>query len=403
MLPVYKTYCRIHQQAFRCGMYLLPWREPELCQGRHALRCVPGILKENGLNRPLIITDPGIVNCGLLLSLTALLDDGAIPYEVYSDTIPNPTIINIEEARSIYLDHGCDSLIAIGGGSSMDCAKGAGARIARPEKTLEQMRGQLRIHAKLPILIAIPTTSGSGSEVTLAAVITNPETHEKYPVNDPCLIPHYAILDPLLVEKLPKSVTAMTGMDALTHAIEAYIGHSNTRKTKQQSLTAARLVHKYLYSAYRDGSDLKARAAMQKAAYLAGCSFTRAYVGYVHALAHALGALYNMPHGLANAILLPHVLEYYGRCVTKPLADIASAMGIASDTSDQRKKAALLIKRIRELNRKMEIPDKIKVIRTEDIDKIVEAAFREANPLYPVPKILSKTELKELLYMVREE
>ena len=264
------------------------------------------------------------------------------------------------------------------------------------------MNGVLKILKKLPPLFAIPTTAGTGSEATLAAVVSNSETHEKYAIMDTSLIPHFAVLDPLLTVKLPPPITSTTGMDALTHAVEAYIGRSNTKNTTQYSIDAIKLIFEDLYEAYSNGTNLTARSNMQKAAYLAGMAFTRAYVGYVHAIAHTLGGFYSVPHGLANAIILPYVLEYYGDSVHQPLAELAELVGIADPADSTEQNAKKFIEAIKNLNERMDIPKKVSGIVESDIPLLVDRAFSEANPLYPVPRILFKDDLFQLYQLIKE-
>jgi alcohol dehydrogenase len=399
---MYKLYCRMYQNAYRGASYLLPWRKPELVSGENSVDRLPPLIKSKGIKSVLIVTDKGISSLGLLNGLLLQMDGEGLSYTVYDKTVPNPTIDNIEEALRIYQTNHCEAIIAFGGGSPMDCAKGVGARAARPDKTIPQMKGQLKVRKRIPTLFAIPTTAGTGSEATVAAVISNPETHEKYAVNDPVLIPHYAVLDPLLTVKLPPHITSTTGMDALTHAIEAYIGRSRTQETIQCSKEAVTLIFENLYVAYSNGENITARTNMQKASYLAGVAFTRAYVGYVHAIAHTLGGFYSIPHGLANAIILPHVLEYYGDSVHKQLAELADTAGISrtSDTTEQ--KAAVFIEAIKKLNRDMSIPEKVSGISESDIPLMVKRALAEANPLYPVPKILTEKDLLQLYRSIKE-
>jgi alcohol dehydrogenase len=399
---MYKLYCRMYQHAYRGASYLLPWRKPELISGENSVDRLPPLIKSKGIKSVLIVTDKGISSLGLLNGLLVQMEAEGLSYNVYDKTVPNPTIDNIEEALRIYQTNNCEAIIAFGGGSPMDCAKGVGARAARPDKTIPQMKGQLKVRKKIPTLFAIPTTAGTGSEATLAAVISNPKTHEKYAVNDPVLIPHYAVLDPLLTVKLPPHITSTTGMDALTHAVEAYIGRSRTKETIQCSKEAVTLIFENLYEAYSNGENITARTKMQKASYLAGVAFTRAYVGYVHAIAHTLGGFYSVPHGLANAVILPHVLEYYGESVHNQLAELADTAGIsrASDTTEQ--KAAAFIEAIKKLNRDMGIPEKVSGISESDIPLMVKRALAEANPLYPVPKILTEKDLLQLYGSIKE-
>lgn len=284
----------------------------------------------------------------------------------------------------------------------MDCAKGVGSRVAKPNKSIPKMKGVLKVLKKLPPLFAIPTTSGTGSEATLAAVVSNSETHEKYAIMDTSLIPHFAVLDPLLTVKLPPHITAATGMDALTHAVEAFIGRSNTKNTTNQSMTAVKLIFENLYESYSNGTNLTARSNMQKAAYLAGMAFTRAYVGYVHAIAHTLGGFYSVPHGLANAIILPYVLEYYGDSVHLALAELAAAAGISDPSDSAENNANKFISAIKNMNEMMDIPKKVSGIVECDIPLMVERAYKEANPLYPVPRILAKDDLFQLYQLIKE-
>jgi alcohol dehydrogenase class IV len=263
------------------------------------------------------------------------------------------------------------------------------------------MKGVLKILKKLPPLFAIPTTAGTGSEATLAAVVSNCKTHEKYAIMDTPLIPHYAVLDPFLTVKLPPHITAATGIDALTHAIEAYVGRSNTKETTQYSKKAVKLIFENLYEAYSNGTNITARTNMQKAAYLAGIAFTRAYVGYVHAIAHTLGGFYSVPHGLANAIILPYVLDYYGESIHKPMAELAEIVGIGEPADTHEQKARKFIEAIKELNRRMDIPERVSGIVDSDIPLMVQRAIKEANPLYPVPKILFKEDLFHLYQLIK--
>ena len=396
-----KIYYRSYQCAFKLASHFLPWREPELLEGENSLSKLPELIKSQGITQVLIVTDEGLTRVGLVDKLVKEIDSAGIGYVVYDKTVPNPTIDNIEEALQLYHGNHCQGIIAMGGGSPMDCAKGVGARVARPNKTLPQMKGQLKVLKKIPPLFAIPTTSGTGSETTLAAVISNSKTHEKYAINDPALIPHFAVLDPILTVGLPPHITSTTGMDALTHAVEAYIGRSNTSQTLQWSKEAVSLIFEYLYKAYCNGKDIEARQKMQRASYAAGCAFTRAYVGYVHAIAHTLSGFYNVPHGLANAVILPYVLEYYGESAYKPLSELADLVGVtkAGDTEEQ--KAKKFIQAVKDLNKAMNIPDKVAGIVEKDIPIMVERALQEANPLYPVPRILDKNDLSSLYAMIK--
>lgn len=400
--PIEKIWCRVYQGAFRIVSPLLPWRMPELLEGEDSLKKLPEFIKaKTSCKKMLVVTDKGLMSLGLLNDMFASLDNAGIGYVVYDETVPNPTIGNIEDAVKLYNDNNCDGIIAFGGGSPMDCAKGVGARIARPNKEIPKMKGLLKVLKKLPPFFAVPTTAGTGSEATLAAVISNPETHEKYPMNDPSLIPHYAVLDPKITVKLPKHITSTTGVDALTHAVEGYIGQSNTKLTAEMSEKATKLIFDNLKVAYDEPENIDARNAMQLAAYYAGIAFTRSYVGYVHAIAHTLGGFYGIPHGLANAIILPHVLDYYGETAYKALAKLADIVGIEGESEAEKAKA--FIQAVRDMNAYMGIPEYIKAdtIKDEDIPTMVKRALKEANPLYPVPKFMGVEEMTAMYYIIQ--
>lgn len=387
-----KIYCRTFQTLFRLALPVLPYREPKILSG---LAEIPKQLSSEGLKKPLLVTDAGIAAAGLLGKLEEVLKAGGTEYAVYDKTVANPTTDNVEEALGIYKREGCDCLIGLGGGSSLDCAKAVGARVARPKKPLSRMKGILKVRKKIPVLTAIPTTAGTGSETTLAAVIVDAETRHKYAINDFPLIPSYAVLDPEVTYSLPPSATAATGLDALTHATEAYIGRSATKKTRAQAEEAVKLIFGNLERAYKDGRDADARKNMLKAAYLAGCAFTKSYVGYVHAIAHSLGGEYNIPHGLANAVILPFMLEKYGKKIHKKLKRLAVAAGLAKADAPAAEAAAAFIGRIKFLKKQFGIGDCFNQIRGEDIDKLAAYADKEANPLYPVPVLYGAGELKK--------
>ncbi|OLN29094.1 iron-containing alcohol dehydrogenase [Desulfosporosinus metallidurans] len=399
---MYKLYCRIYQSVFKLVSHILPWRKPELIQGVNSLNKLPRLIKSKGINSVLIVTDRVIASLGLMDGLLKGLNDESVDFIVYDKTVQNPTIDNIEEALVMYKTNNCHGIVAFGGGSPMDCAKGVGARVARPKKSISQMKGVFKVMKKIPPLFAIPTTSGTGSETTIAAVITDSRTHEKYAINDTSLIPAYAVLDPVLTANLPPHITSTTGIDALTHAVEAYIGRSNTKETIKYSREVVTLIFENIFEAFSNGKNLAAREKMQKASFLAGLAFTRAYVGNVHAIAHTLGGFYSVPHGLANAIILPYVLEYYGKSAHKPLAELADliGLGVPGDTSEQ--KAVTFIEAIKKLNKSMEIPNKVNGIVESDIPLMVKRALSEANPLYPVPKIMSKEDIMSIYYSIKE-
>ena len=393
------AFCRVYQKTFKMVMPVFNWDEPELLKGPGAIKDLPALVKSKGVTNVLIVTDKGLMSLNLLDSLFENLDKQNIKYTVYDGVQPNPSIENIEEARRIYLKNNCEGIIAFGGGSPMDCAKVAGARVSNPNTSVSQMRGLLKVFKKLPPFFAVPTTAGTGSETTLAAVVSNMQTHEKYAINDPKLRPKYAVLDPELTTGLPKKITSTTGMDALTHAVEAYIGQSGVKSTDDYAEKATKLIFENLEKAYEDGKDIEARENMLVASFYAGMAFTRAYVGYVHAIAHNLGGLYGTPHGLANAVILPHVLEYYGETAHAKLAKLADIVGIDGD--NDKEKAEKFIEEIKEMNEEMDIPEHFDFIKDEDIPTIVARALKEGNPLYPVPKIMDEADCTKVVKAIR--
>ncbi|MBQ7761575.1 MAG: iron-containing alcohol dehydrogenase [Clostridia bacterium] len=394
-----KIFCRAFQTVFRIALPILPYREPRLLSSCSMLEQV---FEKEGTSSALVVTDKGIVQNGLLCSLENTLRKSNVRYVIYDKTQPNPTVNDVEQALKLYNDNKCDTLIAIGGGSAIDCAKGIGARVAYPKKHLNKLKGILRVLRKLPTLIAIPTTAGTGSEVTLASIITDSENHYKYAIMSFPLIPHYAVLDKELTYTLPPQLTATTGMDALTHATEAYIGRSTSRETRRLALEATRLIFENLERAYQNGHDSVARENMLHASYKAGVAFSKSYVGYIHAIAHSLGGSYGTPHGLANAVIMPYVLKSYGKSVYKKLHQLGISAGVSTKEDTAEQGAKKYIEAIERLNREMSIPDKIKGIKKEDISQMSARAEKEANPLYPVPRLMTRKELEAFYYEIAD-
>lgn len=394
------VYCRAFQTAFKLAIPILPYRDPKEMA---SVDEVPHLLKKLQRNSVLLVTDKGLRGAGVTKRLEDVLERAGIRCAVFDSVEQNPTIKNVEAARRVYIKNNCKALIGFGGGSSIDCAKAVGARLAYPRRSIDDMKGILKIWRRIPPFIAIPTTAGTGSEVTVAAIITDSVKKHKYALNSFPLIPHYNVLDPRVTFSLPPSLTATTGMDALTHAVEAYIGGSTTKKTRKLAREAVRLIFANIETAYRDGTDLKARDNMLHASNRAGLAFSISYVGYVHAVAHSLGGQYGIPHGLANAVLLPIVLEDYGECVYGKLSELAQVAGIAKEGASDRYNARRFIAAIKRLNRRMGIPEKLSGIKAEDIPVMARYADKEANPLYPVPRLMDAVELERYYYMVMEK
>ena len=392
-----KCWYRICQKVLKLGMCFMDWSEPELLEGEGAVLKLPAFIKNKGINKVLVVTDKGLMKLHLLEPMFEELTRVGIEYVIYDGVQPNPTIPNIEECKDMYIVNHCEGIIAFGGGSPMDCAKAAGARVVKPKQSVRKMRGYLKVHKKLPPFFAVPTTAGTGSETTLAAVVTDPETHEKNAICDTCLRPKYAVLDPTLTIGLPPHITSTTGMDALTHAVEAYIGKSNVKSTIRYAEEATKLIYNNLEKAYQNGKDIEARTNMLMGSFLAGSAFTRAFVGYIHAIAHNLGGLYGTPHGLANAVVLPRVLEWYGSCIYPKLAKLADIIGISKENMSVEEKGKLFINEIKRMNKAMNIPEKFDFIKEDDINTLVTRALKEGNPGYPVPKIMNYQECEKVV------
>lgn len=397
MNPIKKLYCRTFQSVFKIAIPLLPYRSPELLHGMEEL---VGKLNELQLASVLLVTDAGIRGLGLTKHLEELLSENNISCAVYDGTVANPTTDNVNEALNLYKENNCQALIGFGGGSSMDCAKAVGACIARPRTPLMKMKGILKVLRPLPPLFAVPTTAGTGSETTLAAVITDAKTRVKYPVNDFPLIPKYAVLDPEVTRSLPPFITASTGLDALTHAVEAYIGRSTTKKTRKAALKAVGLIFGNLQNAFHDGNNMTARKNMLHASYYAGVAFTISYVGYVHAVAHSLGGRYNIPHGLANAVLLPIVLRDYGSTIYRKLHELADAAGLSDASESDASAAEKFISAIENMLDEFSLGRTLSGIRAEDIPELARHADAEGNPLYPVPVLMNAKELEHFYHAV---
>ena len=383
-------FCRAFQCCFAVGAHFLPWRRPKVYAGPGSLLRAADILRENGLRRQCADEH--------FRALQETLDEQDILLSIFSAVETDPSVETVERVASQYRLDRCDCFLVIGGGSPMDAAKAAAARLARPEKTVPQLGGLLKVRRRVPPLIAVPTTAGTGSETTIAAVVT--DGHHKYAISDLCLIPRYAILDPTLSTGLPPRITAETGMDALTHAVEAYLSRFyNTGMTRALAESAVVAIFAHLERAYRDGASLDDRAAMLQASFDAGAAFTRASVGNVHAIAHTLGGLYGVPHGLANAVLLPLVLEDYGAAAYPRLAHLAGLLGLKGDTEETRAKA--FIAEIRAMNARMNVPDRLDCIRDEDIPLMARWAAQEANPVYPVPVIYDEARFTRVIERAR--
>ena len=399
-LTMSKIFCRTFQAVLKVGMYCIPWRMPETIEGAGSVKRLPSFIKEKGYNKVMVVTDKGLLGLGMLDSLFESMKAADLEYILFDGVQPNPTDEQIYEGVKLFKANGCKAMIAFGGGSSMDCAKGIGAISVKKGKTIEQLQGLFRVLHRIPTIFAVPTTAGTGSETTVAAVITVAKTRRKASINDTSLMPKYAFLDPELTVGLPPKVTSTTGMDALCHAVEAYVNSKyNTSLENKLAEDAVRLIYDNLYKAYCDGSDIEARQNMQRAAFYAGRAFTRGCVGYVHAVGHSLGGLYGTPHGLAMSVILPHVMRQFGSAAHERLARLAEVCGMTGASDAE--KAEKFIAWIEELKAKMDIPVGIDVIQDKDIHQIITWALKDAHPLYPVPVLWDRDDFEKLIDTIR--
>ena len=389
-------YYRLFQKSFKLMIPILPYREPKLLKNYQDLI---KLVKDN--SNTILVTDKGVSGLGLIDNLKNIFQVNNLNLIIFDNVVANPTTDNVEDAYKVYCENNCDMIIGFGGGSSIDLAKALGVRVVKPKKSLSKLKGVLKVRKKLPTLVAIPTTAGTGSETTLASVIVDSQTRHKYAINDFCLIPKYAILDANLILNLPKQITATTGMDALTHAIEAYIGNSCTKQTKLYALQAVKLIFENLIECYNNPHNFQARENMLNASYKAGLAFTKSYVGYVHAIAHSLGGKYNTAHGFANAIILPCVLRKYGKKIYKKLWELGRFANLFDEKTPKEVGAKIFIEKIEDMNDVMNIGTTIPDIKEEDIPELALTAEKEANPLYPVPVIYSAKQLEGIYYEVK--
>lgn len=402
MSKIKNTYYRTYQGCLSAASRFINWRKAKIISGEGCASQIPAILKKLKVSKVMVVTGRH-VGKSIAPPIIENLRAKGIACVHYDQVEANPTTTKVYEIRDLYLKEKCNGFLAIGGGSPIDAAKAAGALTVHPDKKVGDLKGLLKVRKKVPPFVAVPTTSGTGSETTMAAVITDPDTHHKYAVMDPVTIPRYAFLDPLLVRDLPQKTTATTGMDALTHAVESYLCVTNcTHDSVLYAEEAVKLIFANLEKAYNDGNDLEARSNMQIAAYKAGWSFGRAGVGNVHAIAHTLGGLYGTPHGLANAVILPIVLEDYGEAVYEKLARLCDIAGLGAEGSDE-VRAKAFISEIYAMNKRMGIPEGLDVIEEKDIPQMIKWALSEANPIYPVPVIYNKKRCEKVIRTVMEK
>ena len=373
--------------------------QPKMIKGEHALLDLVDVLKEKHLTHYMIVTTPGFIKRGTLQPFFETLTQNDIQYSIFHDVKPDPEISDVEKLKEMFIKDGCQALIAIGGGSAIDCSKAALACVPMKNLDVKTVLHTGRVSKQLPLLIAVPTTAGTGSEVTAGAVITDPIKKRKYALSHLFLIPKYAVLDASLLTSLPAKMTAYSGMDALTHAIEAYINCFNNRKTNEYALCAIKSIFQYLVPSFEDGLNMQYRLELLEASYNAGVAISNNYVGYVHAIAHGIGGMYHLQHGMINAIILPIVLEEYGGAVVGKLAKIADVVGINGITDQEKSKQ--FIQKLKELNHIFSIPTSISEIQNEDIHYLATGAEKEGNPTYPTPVTWNVAQFEKVIRKIK--
>ena len=370
--------------------------------GAGAIAEIANEAKAHGFKKAFVCSDPDLIKFNVTSKVTDILTANGLDYELYSDIKPNPTIENVKHGVEAFKASGADYLIAIGGGSSMDTSKAIGIIIANPEfEDVRSLEGTAPTKNPCVPIIAVPTTAGTAAEVTINYVITDVERKRKFVCVDPHDMPIIAVVDPDMMSSMPKGLTASTGMDALTHAIEGYTTKAAWEMTDMFHLKAIELISKSLRGAVANTKE--GREGMALGQYIAGMGFSNVGLGIVHSMAHSLGAVYDTPHGVANAILLPFVLEAYGSVINKKLARLAIAAGIADKSTPEAEAATAFIQAIKDMKKRFDIGDTIPEIREEDIPKLAHYADKEANPLYPVPVLMNANELETFYYDLMEK
>jgi alcohol dehydrogenase class IV len=384
------------KRAAGLAVRMVPVPQPTLLVGAGSSVRLGQVIGAFAHEKILLVTDAVVLKLGLAKGLMDALKASGTDFVVFDEITPDAPIAVVEKGIEEYQSEHCDAIVAFGGGSVMDAAKAIGQSVAN-ERHPRDLVGYFRGWKGPPPMYAVPTTAGTGSEVTVAAVISDPENHKKLVIADSRLVPRMAALDPSLMTGLPKPITAATGMDALTHAVEAYIGNWGTEFTDSMALAAVSMIYENLPLAYANGKNLAAREQMALASAYAGMAFTRANVGNVHAIAHQLGGRYHTPHGLANAILLPVVLRYSSDAIEPKLAMLAQRAGLAGKGDSESRLAQKFLDSVEAMNRKLGIPKTLDALREKDIPGLAAAACWEADTNYPVPRAMSQSDCEALL------
>lgn len=398
----YLAVAKTRAKVLKAFSHVVPVRRPMLFVGKSACDELCDMLINEGSTNVFIVTDSVLNKLGVPVKVTDYLDKKNIQYKVYEDVTPDPTFRVVEEGLRQSLAAKCDAIIAIGGGSVIDAAKMIAmsqGNNCQPQKLI----GILKARKPAVPLYCIPTTAGTGSEATLGAVVSDNETHQKALSIDPRMVPLAAAIDPTIMKGMPAHITADTGIDVLTHALEAWMSVNASVETDYYAASAVKSVMHYLPIVYKNGADLKAREAMGIAAHYGGIAFNKAGLGYVHAIAHQLGAYYRIPHGRANAIVLPYVLDVNHRASQKRLAELAKKTGMIEDAAGSDSDIAdQLIAQVRALIKTLNIDPTVPNMQTSDFDKIAKAAAKEVSDTYAVPTYMSSSEIKDILMKIKQ-
>lgn len=378
-----------------------PPPEPRVYKGEGSIKKLALHVAAGELKSVFMITTEGMIRRRKIEPIIEVFTEKGIRVEVFTDVPPNPPLDVVEKATALCLEYDCGAVFAHGGGSVIDAAKGIAAQ-AGNGVPIKKLIGLFKLKRKALPLYIVPSTAGSGSEVSNTAVLSDSETHQKLFLLDNKVVPLAVALDPIATVGLPKSMTAATGMDAMTHAIESYISKVPDKKSEELSASAIASIIKHLPKAYEQGENLKARLEMATAAYDAGVAFTRSGLGLVHAISHQLTAYYGIPHGVANAVILPYVLRYSTPIVVCQLANLARTVGIGNASYSDNELADCFIERIRELSKTLELPTGFPEIKEEDFDSIAALAIKQATYSFPIPKMMSFNDCKAILSLLKE-
>lgn len=374
----------------------IPTPKPTIYSGSGSARKVCATIGHFGVKRVLVVTDAMLVKLGIVSGITDELERLGVEFVLFAEILPDPTYDAVEKGVNVALENNTDGILAIGGGSAMDAAKIIAARVTNT-KPIQKLTGILKVSVPILPLFVVPTTAGTGSETTIAAVASDPSTNQKTPIIDPKLVPIAAALDPTLMLGLPPAITAATGMDALTHGIESYLSKHASPETDYYAMAAVKMIMRNLPICYKEGNNEQAREAMALASFYAGAAFTKANLGYVHAIAHQFSAFYHTPHGLANAIILPYILEYSQTAAAPRLAELGVAIGVGEATEDDAVLAQKFVDAVKALISTIGIPASLDKLKEQDISSIANNALKEAHYLYPVPRYMDINQCKTIV------